>query len=64
MRPLAVQHDHFLILEHTRRKSFWLEVPNLKSHAMTSSEIFERDFLWDKDIVQNGRLETGAWVGT
>ena len=26
--------------------------PSHKSHAMTSSEIFKRKFLWNKDIVK------------
>ena len=38
-------------LMHRRSQDFGLGIgPNRKSHAMTSSQIFEkRDFLWDKE---------------
>ena len=46
----------------------WGERPNCKSHAMTSSKIFEKkEFLWDKDIAKwrirsRGLSWHGSWI--
>ena len=44
----------------------WGGRPNRKSHAMTTSNFFEKkDFLWDKDIIEWRIRSWGlGWYGT